>query len=515
MNMTRSLPHRSRLALVLRLAAQLEQANVAYCHWKSNHRIGEFLQGAGDLDLLISPDDSERFRAIIDQLGFLPAAPPAMHTQPAIAHYYGYDVPSGRFVHLHVYDRLVTGGLLVKDYELPFAKDLLEGRDSACGIPTPPPAAECLVFLIRKMLEAASWTERLLLRRCWPEVRSEWQWLRNGADRQIDDSTLLRQMTELWHRRVGKEPADWIPQAMQALDNADWRQAARVGRELQRALSRYRLSPTNRLTQSRATRFAWRALRRMTGRSNVKRVAGKGGVVALIGCDGSGKTSTVSGLSAALSGHFDVRVLHMGRPGAMRWIASWSRRREALSASRVSTDHRKTDSVLRLVGRCALAWYRLAAARRAHRWARQGAIVLCDRYPSRSPGMDGPTESNRIGPSPVHRCLASLEARLYRQLPPADAVVELTVPLEILQARLQTRGDRLDEQQRRVLLARLMQVSSRVIPSRSRFAIDASDSQEEMSKRIMTHIWHILCRQNTTRDGEAKPRQPVTGAAAA
>ncbi len=515
MNTTRSLPYRNRLALVSRLAAQLEQANIAYCHWKSNHRIGEFLQGAGDLDLLVSPDDSERFRAIIDQLGFLPAAPPAMHTQPAIAHYYGYDVLSGRFVHLHVYYRLVTGGLLVKDYQLPFAEDLLEGRDSQHVIPTPPLAAECLVFLIRKMLEAASWAERLLLRRCWPEVRSEWSWLRNGGDQRMDHSTLLQKMTETWHRRMGKESADWIPQAMQALDNADWRQAARVGRKLQRALSRYRLSPTNRLTQSRTTRFAWRALGRMTGRSNVKRAAGKGGVIALIGCDGSGKTSTVSRLSASLSGHFDVRVLHMGRPGAMRWIASWSRRGQSLSASRVSTDRRPTDSVLRQAGRCALAWYRLAAARQAHRWAQQGAIVLCDRYPSLSPGMDGPTESSRVGASPVHRFLASLEARLYQKLPPADAVIELTVPLEILQARLQTRGDRLDEQQRRVLLARLMQLSRRVIPSQSRFAIDATDSQEEMSKRVMTHIWHILCRQNTARDGRTRSRQPANGAAAA
>jgi len=514
-NTTRSLSYRSRLALVSRLTAQLKQANIAYCHWKSNHRIGEFLQGAGDLDLLVSPDDSKRFRAIIDQLGFLPAAPPALHTQPAVAHYYGYDVPSGRFVHLHVYYRLVTGGLVVKDYELPFAEDLLEGRDSAHGIPTPPVAAECQVFLIRKMLEAASWTERLLLRRSWPEVRSEWSWLRNGGDQGGDHSTLLHKMTEIWHRRMGHESSDWIPQAIQALDNADWRQAARVGKELQHMLKRHRLSPTSRLTQSRAIRFAWRALRRMTGRPNVKRAAGKGGVIALVGCDGSGKTSTVSRLLAALSGHFDVRVLHMGRPGAMRWIVSWSRRRRSPSVRAASTDRRPTDSVLRQAGRCALAWYRLAAARQAHRWAQQGVIVLCDRYPSLSPGMDGPTESNRIGSSPIHRWLAKLEARLYQQLPPADAVIELTVPLEILHARLQTRGDRLDEQQRRLLLARLMQVSSRVIPSQSRFAIDASDSQEEMAKRVMTHLWHILCRQNTTRNGRAKPRQPATGAAAA
>jgi thymidylate kinase len=90
-----------------------------------------------------------------------------------------------------------------------------------------------------------------------------------------------------------------------------------------------------------------------------------------------------------------------------------------------------------------LAWDRRALAVKVRRRAAQGSIVICDRYPS---AMVGAMDSARLrvaavtdGSGKMLRFLARLENYLYRQIPPPDTVIRLTVPVEIAIVRNQKR----------------------------------------------------------------------------
>ena len=46
-------------------------ANVCYCHWKSNEHLVEGLNGITDLDLLVSIDDKSKAESILKEDNFV------------------------------------------------------------------------------------------------------------------------------------------------------------------------------------------------------------------------------------------------------------------------------------------------------------------------------------------------------------------------------------------------------------------------------------------------------------
>ena len=45
--------------------------NVLYCHWKSNEHLEDGLDGKTDLDVLVSAEDKEKGRDILNNLSFI------------------------------------------------------------------------------------------------------------------------------------------------------------------------------------------------------------------------------------------------------------------------------------------------------------------------------------------------------------------------------------------------------------------------------------------------------------
>jgi thymidylate kinase len=91
-----------------------------------------------------------------------------------------------------------------------------------------------------------------------------------------------------------------------------------------------------------------------------------------------------------------------------------------------------------------LAYDRWSLLSRAYRAVARGTIVFCDRYPSlRSGATDSPQLTHLpLDPQryPVRHLLARFEARFYRQIPPPDLIILLTVPVEVAVRRNQMRG---------------------------------------------------------------------------
>src|SRR3989449_10478777 len=177
-------PKEVRVLPVLRaLFESLSRAGVRYCHWKSNWRLPETLRAETDLDLLVHRADMSRFLSVAGALGFKPGNG---EDHPSVCHCYGCDDESGRLFDLHVYYRIIPGGT-IKGYHLPLEDMLLRGaRPTEAGVYVPAPAAELVLFVIRKSLDYAVAIEALIPRE-WKTAADELRWLmsQGATDRDV------------------------------------------------------------------------------------------------------------------------------------------------------------------------------------------------------------------------------------------------------------------------------------------------------------------------------------------
>jgi thymidylate kinase len=178
-----------------------------------------------------------------------------------------------------------------------------------------------------------------------------------------------------------------------------------------------------------------------------------GAVVAIVGSEATGKSTILDEIDDRLSRTRTVRRVHAGKPPSTRltfvphvllpafrelFPGQRSLRVEARYAG-APEPARKTYPLLFGFRSVMLAYERRVLLLRARARAAEGMIVLSDRYPSsRSGAPDSPQLGHLPTPSggvPLRRWLTALEARLYRDIPPADLVIHLTAPLDVTLAR--------------------------------------------------------------------------------
>ena len=79
-----------------------------------------------------------------------------------------------------------------------------------------------------------------------------------------------------------------------------------------------------------------------------------------------------------------------------------------------------------------LAYDRKVETIRAHKYSKNGYIVICDRYPGLAEGkMDSPRIPLNVSRGPFYQFCYKLEQKLYRSISPANIIFQLSVPLEV------------------------------------------------------------------------------------
>lgn len=140
------------IELVRHLCSALHEDRIEYCHWKSNDAIDRSARGENDLDLLVVAD-IDRFEAIAAGLNFQEVVENASRSVPFVRHFYGWDAGSGRWVDLHVHERLIVGDDATKNYRLPLEAQLLASRRRQGLFMVPSPALELAVLVVRLVLK--------------------------------------------------------------------------------------------------------------------------------------------------------------------------------------------------------------------------------------------------------------------------------------------------------------------------------------------------------------------------
>lgn len=451
------------LAKIRELIDGFDRNSIRYCHWKSNFVLAQTVAGQTDIDLLVDRADALSFRRLLAELRFHPAASMDGKNFPSVEHYYALDETSGVLAHVHVYFRVMTGESLAKNYHLPLERMLLENARELDGVRVPTQGAELVTFTVRMMLKHTALVELLLLARgkVRKQLREEADWLTRTPS--SSEQVPVAESVELARRFLPAVDPALFAACLKALTTpSTLGQRILLGRRLRRQLRPYARHSALRAWLTGVSTFLSMLSHRLLGSQRDKALVSGGAVIALVGPEASGKSTLLAELSQWLAEDLAVTRVHAGKPPStlltalpnllvptlrLLWPASRSTRIEADNASPERRERRQPGYPLLFAIRSVLLAYdRRSLLVRAFRQAANGTIVLCDRYPSLGNGAPDAPQLSQLplppGRNSSRRLLARAEASLYRDIPPPDMVLQLTVPLEVAVLRNDTRGKR-------------------------------------------------------------------------
>ncbi|MGH7559676.1 MAG: hypothetical protein ACRENB_01520 [Gemmatimonadales bacterium] len=414
--------------LLAELGDALEASGARYCQWKGHTRRDRWVTAAGDLDLLVHRADAAAFGSALERLGFkLAMAGPAL-LLPGVVSYLGHDPALERLVHVHAHYRLVLGSPWRWHYLLPIESEVLEASVPRAPFRAPSPAHALLLFVLNQTLRhevADLWRrEPAWLRAIEPELHL----LESATDRRQVRRELERLLPQV-------EPGlfDRCLESLRPEQPPGARLAARAALERRLRALRRRPSPAAfpaRLA-ARARRHGLRGgWRWIPG----KRLASGGAVIALVGADGAGKSSCAAALVQWLGAELRTRHAHLGRPprrlatllagASLKLARRIDRVRGALTPSAL-TAH------LELLRHVCTARDRYLLARGVRRFAAEGGLAVCERYPvPESHALAGPSAAQGLGLAATSRLAGRLrqaEASYYAGIGAPDLVLVLRV----------------------------------------------------------------------------------------
>ena len=481
------------LEIVESLCHGLESANIRYCHWKSNDALDRSASGENDLDLLVERADGGRFSEVLLQSGFKPAELPAGLRLPGISDWYGRDPELHHLVHAHIHHQLVLGDDMTKNVHLPLERAYLSSAVPDGLFRVPPRSLELIVFVIRMVLKHASWDAIVTGQgKLSSSERRELAFLTSQAD-SVEIDRLLSQHLPFLDPML-------FEQCRAAVEpGAGRRSRAHAARELQRALaghSRQRLTvdTVQKVTRRVRRGFVRKVLRRRTP----KRLVAGGRLVAIVGGDGSGKSSSVRAVSRRLGRDLDVRQFHLGKPprSLLSQLVRTPMRIGRLVGGFSSTQLSAGATIgAACPGRAWLVWHALNARdrrrtyARARRFATDGGISVCDRYPIEQLAlMDGSRVAHLVGLDglgPVDRWLAEYELGCYREILAPDLTIVMSVDPERAVARR-------PEQDEAFVRARNGEVRSIDWASLPVTVVDASRPLDDVLDDVCALVWEAL-----------------------
>jgi thymidylate kinase len=483
------------LGLVGDLLAELAARPVVYCHWKSNDKLDRSFSGDNDLDLLVDRRDAERLTEIAAALGFKRAVARLDRTFPTLEDWYGVDPQTQRFVHLHVHYQLVLGEALIKNHRLPLERIMLATRQMDGPMPVPDRACDAAVLVIRALLK------QRMLQLLRPASR------RLLAKHSQEELSFLLERTDAGKvRAFVAEHLPALPQevfaaALDSLVNeTSLGRRLSIRRRLLAALAPYRRRGRTGAAAAYVVRRTYLYLTRFfAGGIPRKQPASGGLVVAIVGSDGSGKSTAIAELAKWLGKPYGVASVHLGKP-PRGWSAKLLDRligkARGLAGPAGGTgwwfpgdapDEPGWLQWLHAVQLALLARDRFREYLRVRRLVAGGTIVLCDRYPRRELALMESAAAHAL-PMASHwalRPLVASERRAYERIGPLDLTLVLRVTPEVAASRT---GDDLEYVLRR---AREVRDFADALPS-DVVVIDADQPLERVLANLRDAVWSAL-----------------------
>jgi thymidylate kinase len=248
-------------------------------------------------------------------------------------------------------------------------------------------------------------------------------------------------------------------------------------------------------------RGTWAMQHYILRRKTRKRIAAGGAIIAIVGADGSGKSTVVGELSSWLSKTFYTKKIHLGKPKrswlsfVVKGIAKVGKVLGVVRSNQSFTNSSVDDDPRRFPGYFWIVWHVLTANDRyrtyikARRFATNGGIVISDRYPlPQVHSMDGARTgwlANSDAERPWVNTLLQREQEYYQQIMPPEVLIVLKVNPEVAAQR------RMDEDagSARRRAQEICDIDWQQTPAH---VIDANQQQAEVVAAIKELVWSKL-----------------------
>lgn len=464
----------SSLKIVKDLIFNLNGENITYCHFKSNEHLEAALNGNTDLDILFEIQQKDRCEEILLKNGFIRMAGVKARKYPGIEDYIGIDPESGRIVHVHGHFKLMGGESGVKPYHIRLERWLLYNREKSTeNIYVASPSTELILLLLRACLKQTWWSRALSL-----------VGLSSLSEDDIREIGWLVGQTSLYD--VKNSVPDVLENNIKSFpklfdgtfSSYDLWGLYKVWRS---TLSVWRVKNNFQILKTRLNYFFVRVNSKFSlVKRPVRRVfeSSPGLIVAILGCDGSGKSTQVKLVTKELRRKIDTKPYYMGSgDGKAKWYrlplkflikvrAIYIKKHSVNKSSHKNImrgKNKKTHDkwsfhlVWKFLWAIILASERKDKLREISNLRKDGAIIVCDRYPQvHVHNMnDGPLLFSYINSkNSLLRYISNWEYKIYQlseSISP-DVVIKLWAPIDILKNRRKEMGyEKLDDKQNALL----------------------------------------------------------------
>lgn len=489
------------LQSIKQLINAFDENGIRYCHWKSNEHLNEALNGDTDLDILFDPVQRTQIDCVMDKCGLKRFRATPLMQYNAIEDYIGFDQETAKIWHVHTHYRMTLGEKHLKGYTVtPWGPMILNHRirgDENVWISDP---NDELVLLLCRIALKIRWRD--LNSHLGNDDIVEIGWLKKRTSKENIKKSALK--------IVGKKATAIIIKLLcSSIDNKS------QFVELQKIL-RKKLKPFT--AYSNITSFITRSVRevfwfqggvcRRLGMSNYsanRRVSPSGGlVVAILGCDGAGKSTTISYIKREFNKKIDVVSIYFGSGDGsssllrkpMKFVAKrvggkgigHAVEKEYSQKKRKVSFKSKLYSFAKVIWAVTLAEEKRTKQRQMVKARNNGLLVITDRYPQSSmPGAsDGPLLSRYRQANGILKRLSEWEQKVYESFSTnaPDLVIKLIVPSEVAISRKPEMTIEEIENKKRIVMG--MNISEHTA------IIDTSRPFEITRGEVMKEIWNLI-----------------------
>ena len=488
------------LSSIEKLLDALDRHGILYCHWKSNEHLEEALAGDTDLDVLFDPAQRTELERVLDENGLKRFRATPLMQYNAIEDFIGFDQESAKIWHVHTHYRMTLGEKHLKGYTVtPWGPMLLQDRvRGEAGVWTSDPSEEFVLLLCRIALKLR-WRDAG--KALGKDDRTELAWLRERIDRDTVDAAAGRMVgaksctiiLTLFSTELKKKSQFFALQKSLRKELKPFTSFSRVG-------SWY-------LRTKRTVFWLYGGVKRRLGWSSYtanRRISPSGGlVVAILGCDGAGKSTTLSYIKNEFSKKLDVVSIYLGSGDGS---SSLLRKPMKLVARKVggkgvghAVEQEYTEkkgvslksrlySAAKIIWAVTLAKEKKSKQRQMVKARNNGLLVLTDRYPqSSTPGAsDGPLLSRYRKGRGLMKRISAWEQKIYESFSvnPPDLTLKLMVPTEVAIARKPEMTAAEIENKKRIVMGMDLSAHTAII--------DTSRPFELTRGEVMKEIWNLI-----------------------
>lgn len=488
------------LKSIAQVIIAFEEKGIAYCHWKSNEHLADALEGDTDLDVMFDPAQRVQLEMVLDECGLKRFRSTPLMQYNAIEDFIGFDKETAKIWHLHTHYRMTLGEKHLKGYTVtPWGKLILDNRrKDDLGIYCSAIEDELIMLLVRMSM-------KLRWRDCGRGIgkddRKEMAWLLERADK-----TAIENRAKLL---VGEKAASEIVRLTDGKKLAKKAQLKKLRKFLLKELKLYTgYSAFGSWWMRHKREWFWLmgGIKRRRGINSFvanRRVSPNGGnVIAFLGCDGAGKSTTLAYIKKELNKKLDVATIYFGSGDGssslirkpMKMVAKkvggkglgHSVEKEYTEKKMVSLKSR-FYSLAKVLWAVTLAKEKKTKIKDQTKARNNGLIVLTDRYPQTlyAGCSDGPLLSKYEGKGLMGR-IAAWEHRVYASaaMNPPDLTVKLIVPTEVaIERKPEMTAEEIETKKKIVMGLNL---------SDNTLVVDTSRPFEETRAEILEAIWNIL-----------------------